>query len=174
MTNAGAAQTPSDEGLTPQEAITWEGFVKAHAALARGLDADLRAAHGLPLADFEILSLLSREACQPVRMAALADSALLSPSGISRAVERLEARSLVRRDRCPNDRRGTLALLTESGAALVEAASTTHASAIRRRFLQRLTPAQLSALTEVLRSVLAEETGACSSCLGTRQDDPLF
>jgi DNA-binding MarR family transcriptional regulator len=174
MANAGAAQPQGDGGLTPQEAITWERFVKAHAALARGLDADLRAAHGLPLCDFEILSLLNREACQPVRMAALADSALLSPSGLSRAVERLEARSLVRRDRCPNDRRGTLALLTESGAALVEAASATHASAIRRRFLQRLTPAQLIALTEGFHLVLAEETGSCSTWLGPRPDDPSF
>src|SRR4051794_21616466 len=101
MFDVDSTQRSNDGGLSPSEAVAWSALLKAHAALARGLDADLRAAHGLALADFEILSLLDREPCQPLRMAALANSALLSPSGLSRAVERLEARGLVQRNRCP-------------------------------------------------------------------------
>ena len=171
MFAAGPDSTRYQDGLTPPEAVAWSAFLKVHVALARGLDADLRAEHGLPLADFEILSLLNRESCQPVRMAALADSALLSPSGLSRAIERLEARNLVRRDRCPDDRRGTLALLTETGARLVEAASVTHASAIRRRFLDRLSPEQLSTLAEAFGSVLVGESDGSSSCIEPRPED---
>jgi DNA-binding MarR family transcriptional regulator len=162
MVDAHPDQPPGEGGLTELEANAWSVLLKAHAALVRGLDADLRAAHGLPLADFEILTLLNRESCQPLRMAALADSSLLSPSGLSRAIERLEVRKLVRRDRCPEDRRGTLAQLTEFGAALLATAGSTHTQAIRERYLRRLTLEQLQVLSDALQSVLAEESTACS------------
>lgn len=161
MCDAESAQPRDDNELAELEVHAWDVLMRAHAALVRGLDADLRTAHGLALGDFEILTLLNRESCQPLRMAALADSALLSPSGLSRAIERLESRRLVRRDRCPDDRRGTLAQLTESGAALLDTASSTHAGAIRKRFLQRLTPMQLETLTETLLSVLTNDSDAC-------------
>ena len=65
-------------------------------------------------------------------MAALADTVLLSPSGLSRAVERLETRGLVQRMPCAEDRRGAYAALTESGRDLVRTAGATHAAGIRR------------------------------------------
>jgi DNA-binding MarR family transcriptional regulator len=171
MSDLDSIQSTGGGNLTTQEALAWNAFLKAHAAVVRGLDVDLRAAHGLTLGDFEILMLLGRDSCQPLRMTALADSALLSPSGLSRAIERLEARQLVRRDRCPEDRRGILAQLTETGAALMETASTTQAGAVRRRFLQRLTPRQLELLTEAWQSVLVWEDGSCYSCSGLHQDE---
>jgi DNA-binding MarR family transcriptional regulator len=158
-------------GLTRPERAVWSALLKAHDTLVRGLDADMRHAHGLTLGDFEILSLLNHEPCQPLRMAALAGSALLSPSGLSRAVERLEARKLVRRDRCPDDRRGTLALLTESGASMLEAARSTHARAVRRRFLRRLTPEELAVLSLALQSVLAGEGDARHSAGSSAGDE---
>jgi DNA-binding MarR family transcriptional regulator len=161
MCDADSAQPRGEEPLAELEAQAWGVLTRAHAALVRGLDADLRTAHGLALGDFAILTLLNRESCRPLRMAALADSALLSPSGLSRAIERLESRRLVRRDRCPDDGRGTLAQLTESGAALLETAGSTHAGAIRKRFLQRLTLEQLETLTETLLSVLTDDSDGC-------------
>jgi len=154
MHDAASIQPSRDEGLTELEAQVWVSLLKAHAALVRGLDSDLQAAHGLALGDFEILRLLSHESCQSFRMAALADSALLSPSGLSRAISRLETRQLVRRDRCPHDRRGTLAQLTESGAALLQEAGSTHTSAIRERFLYLLSPQQIQQLHDALQRVL--------------------
>ena len=161
MCHSESAQPRDDNELAELEAQAWDVLMRAHAALVRGLDADLRTAHGLALGDFEILTLLKREACPPLRMAALADSALLSPSGLSRAIERLESRRLVLRYRCPDDRRGTLAQLTESGAELLETAGSTHSGAIRKRFLQRLTSMQLETLTETLLSVLTYESNVC-------------
>src|SRR5262245_26520692 len=122
----------SDKGLTAAELEVWGGFLQTHAVLASELDAALRAAHGLPLTEFAILLWLSRGSCERRRMAALANSVQLSPSGLSRAVERLQARGLVRRDPCAEDRRGAYATLTEAGAAVFQAASATHARAIRR------------------------------------------
>ena len=67
--------------LSTEEFAVWAGFLQTHAALVRELDADLRAAHGLPLTDFEILLWLANRPCEGMRMAALADTVLLSPSG---------------------------------------------------------------------------------------------
>src|SRR5918998_5210414 len=121
--------------LSSEEFAIWAGFLQSHAALARELDADLRTTHGLPLTDFEILLWLANRPCEGMRMAALADTVLLSPSGLSRAVERLEARGLVRRIPCAEDRRGSYAALTESGVDLVRTAGATHAAGVPRPVL---------------------------------------
>lgn len=157
----GCRSAPATLGdLTDDEFMVWTGFLQSHAAVARGLDADLRAAHGLPLTEFEILLWLSRGAC--ARMAALATRVQLSPSGLSRAVERLEARGLVRRVRCKEDRRGAIAELTASGADLVERASATQAAGIRRCFLERLTAEEMQAFATAWERVLAGVERSCS------------
>ena len=148
--------------LSTGEFAVWAGFLQSHAALARELDADLQAAHGLPLTEFEILLWLSNRPCERMRMAALADTVLLSPSGLSRAVERLEARGLVQRIPCTEDRRGSYAALTESGIDLVRLAGATHAEGIRRRFLDRMTPAETRLLAAVWDRLLAGNERGCS------------
>jgi DNA-binding MarR family transcriptional regulator len=143
--------------LFQEEFAAWGGFLQAHAAIARGLDADLRAAHNLPLSEFEVLLWLANRPCGRMRMSALADSVLLSPSGVSRAVERLEARGLVRRDRCAEDRRGAFAVLTEAGTALVREASVTHAAGIRERFLNRLTAEERRTLAGIWQRLIGSD-----------------
>ena len=158
----GAASSPLAD-LSSEEFAVWAGFLQAHAALARELDADLRAAHGLPLTDFEILLWLANRPCERMRMAALADTVLLSPSGLSRAVERLETRGLVRRIPCPEDRRGSYAALTDSGSDLVRAAGRTHAASIRRCFLDRLTREEQKSLASTWERLVAGNERACAS-----------
>ena len=143
--------------LSHEEFTIWAGFLQTHAVLARELDADLRAAHGLPLTDFEILLWLANRPCVGMRMAELADRVLLSPSGLSRAVERLEARGLVQRIPCTDDRRGSYAALTEPGIDLVRIAGVTHAAGIRRRFLDRLTPGETRSLKAIWDRLLASD-----------------
>ena len=155
-----AAESPLDD-LTGDQFRVWSGFVQAHAALARELDADLRAVHGLPLIDFEILLWLANRPCERMRMTALADTVMLSPSGMSRAVERLETRGLVQRIPCPEDRRGSYAALTGSGIALVQTAGRTHAASIKRRFLDRLTQEEQRSLASAWERVLAGDAGVC-------------
>jgi DNA-binding MarR family transcriptional regulator len=148
--------------LSGEEFAIWVGFLQSHAALARKLDADLRSAHGLPLTDFEILLWLASRPCQEMRMAALADTVLLSPSGLSRAVERLETRGLVQRVPCTEDRRGAYAALTKSGSDLVRTAGVTHAAGIRRRFLDRLTLQETRLLTAIWDRLLADSQRTCA------------
>src|SRR5215207_3512530 len=148
--------------LTGEEFAVWAGFLQTHAALARGLDAELRVAHGLPLTDFEILLWLANRPCERMRMAALADLVLLSPSGLSRAVERLEARGLVQRIPCTEDRRGSYAALTEAGSDLVRTAGATHAVGIRRRFLDRLTSQETRLLTTIWDRLLVDSQQTCA------------
>src|SRR5829696_4142021 len=132
-----------------EEFAIWAGFLEGHPTRPRDLDVDLRTAHGLPLTDFEILLWLANRPCEGMRMAALADTVLLSPSGLSRAVERLETRRLVQRIPCTEDRRGSYAALTDSGSDLVRTAGATHAAGIRRRFFDRLTSQETRLLTAI-------------------------
>jgi DNA-binding MarR family transcriptional regulator len=148
--------------LSSEEFAVWAGFLRAHAALARELDADLRAAHGLPLTDFEVLLWLASRPSERMRMAALADTVLLSPSGLSRAVERLERRQLVQRIPCTEDRRGAYAALTESGVDLVRTAGATHAAGIRRHFLDSLTPADTRLLAAIWDRLQADNDPCCA------------
>jgi DNA-binding MarR family transcriptional regulator len=114
------------------------------------------------LTDFEILLWLANRPCERMRMAALADTVLLSPSGLSRAVERLETRGLVRRFPCPEDRRGSYAALTDSGIDLVRTASRTHAASIRRCFLDRLSRSEQRTLASMWERLLAGNESACA------------
>ena len=167
---SGAADAPL-HALSAEEVAIWAGFLQTHAALAHELDAELRAAHGVPLTEFEILSSLATRPCERIRMAALADTALLSPSGLSRAIERLEARGLVHRVPCTEDRRGSFAMLTDAGEALVRTAGETHATAIRSRFFDRLTAEERRLLAGIWERVLAgtRRPGACATAACAEQ-----
>src|SRR3954447_14663808 len=101
--------------LTTTELAVWRGFLRLHAALAKQLDAELEAAHGLPLSSYEVLINLQAAPDQRLRMADLADRALLSRSGMTRLVDRLERQGLLVRDHCVSDARGCFAVLTDAG-----------------------------------------------------------
>src|SRR5919197_6042956 len=103
------------QGLKAEELAAWRGLLRAHDQLTRALDADLSEAHGLPLASYEVLLFLARAPDGRMRMAELADSVLLSRSGVTRLVDRLEGEGLVKRTRCPEDARGLYAGITEAG-----------------------------------------------------------
>ncbi len=85
--------------LDELELGAWRGFLRAHAALSRELDAELTAAHGLPLSTYEVLLFLADSPDGHMRMSDLADSVLLSRSGLTRLVDRLERDGLVQRAR---------------------------------------------------------------------------
>jgi len=131
-----AGQTYSGEQLNADELAAWRGFLRVHARITRVLDAELVAAHGLPLSSYEVLLFLDNAPDGQLRMAELADSVLLSRSGLTRLVDRLEQNGLVRRETCPSDLRGFNAVLTDSGRAALLEARKTHLSGVRRRYLR--------------------------------------
>ena len=105
--------------LTDQELAAWGGLLRTHARLVRELDAELTLEHRLPLSSYEVLLRLANSETGGMRMSEIADAVLLSRSGLTRLVDRLEAKQLVRRGRHPDDRRSVVIELTEAGRALV-------------------------------------------------------
>lgn len=132
--------------LTDRELAAWRGLLATHSRLVRELDAELERQHGLPLSSYEVLMNLDYAEGNRLRMGELADRLLLSRSGITRLVDRLEKQGLIERERCDNDGRGYFAILTERGRDLVTAARPDHLADVRRRFLDRLEPEEVDAL----------------------------
>ena len=124
--------------LSGEELDAWAGFLRTHARLVRELDEELRGEHELPLTSYDVLVQLESAAEGSLRMSELADAVLLSRSGLTRLVDRLEREGLIERRECPEDARGAFASLTDAGHRKLAEARTTHLAGVRRLFLDRL------------------------------------
>src|SRR5919106_986522 len=140
--------------LAAEELAAWRGLLRVHSALVKALDAELVAAHDLPLSSYEVLINLQAAPDRRRRMADLADSVLLSRSGMTRLVDRLERDGLLVRDTCDSDGRGTFAVLTDAGDALLARARATHLDGVRERFLRHFSEAELRQLAGYWERVL--------------------
>jgi DNA-binding MarR family transcriptional regulator len=137
--------TPLEE-LSGVELGAWRGLLRVHTALVRELDAELDAAHGLPLSSYDVLIYLRAAPGRRLRMAELADSVLLSRSGVTRLVDRLEREGLLVRDACTSDGRGLFAVLTDKGEQVLARARPTHLAGVRERFLRHFSDDELRTL----------------------------
>jgi DNA-binding MarR family transcriptional regulator len=140
--------------LAPEELGAWRGLLRIHSALVKALDAELLAAHSLPLTSYEVLINLQAAPGRRRRMAELADGVLLSRSGMTRLVDRLEREGLLERDACTDDGRGTFAVLTDKGEVLLDEARRTHLGGVRERFLQHFDEDELRLLADYWERVL--------------------
>jgi DNA-binding MarR family transcriptional regulator len=131
----------------------WRSFLHAHARITRRLDEELQAAHGLSLAEYDALLHISHAPGRRVRMNVLAERVILSRSGITRLVDRLEAAGAVERLACVTDARGQEAALTPLGLERLREAAQTHLDGVRRYFLDRLDQPDLVALESALSRV---------------------
>jgi DNA-binding MarR family transcriptional regulator len=145
------------EQLDELEFRAWRAFIYAHALVVPTLDQELLGAHGLSLNQFEILAWLARAGRRGLRMSDLASRVVLSPSGVTRAVDQLERRGLVERCVFEGDKRGSLATLTADGRALLRKAANDHVLALREHFLKHLSRAQLEHLATALEAILTGE-----------------
>jgi DNA-binding MarR family transcriptional regulator len=128
----------------------WRAFLDAQASLLRRLGADLIEEEDLTLPEYDVLIQLSFAPDDRLRMTELSDRVRLSPSGLTRLVDRLVRGGLVKRGRCASDRRGTYAILTAAGKTRLRHASPVHLRGIREHFSKRLTSAQLAAIADAL------------------------
>lgn len=135
---------------------TWRSFLVAHAQIRRQLERELQAEQSLGLGEYEVLLLLARAPERQLRMSELADLLVLSRSGVTRLVDRLEADALVERTLCDTDRRGSWATLTDAGLRRLRRAAPTHLRGVGEHFLDRIPPAELDALQRTLDRVLEE------------------
>jgi DNA-binding MarR family transcriptional regulator len=134
------------ELLNEEELAAWRGMLRAHAELTKELDAELAREHNLPLSSYEVLLYLADAPEGRMRMAELADSVLLSRSGLTRLVDRLQREGLLKRERCESDARGYFAEITPKGRRLFDAARRTHLDGVRTLFLSRFSPDELRAM----------------------------
>ena len=134
------------ELLNEEELAAWRGMLRAHAELTKELDAELAREHDLPLSSYEVLLYLADAPDGRMRMAELADSVLLSRSGLTRLVDRLQREGLLKRERCESDARGYFAEITPKGRRLFDAARRTHLDGVRARFLSRFSRDELRAM----------------------------
>ena len=135
--------------LSPAEQRAWRDFLTATRLLFDQLDRELQRDAGLSHADYEVLVRLSESPGRRLRMSELADASQASRSRLSHAVARLEAAGWVRRESCPTDRRGTLAVLTDAGFAALAAAAPGHVEGVRRHLFDPLDAAQVVRLGEI-------------------------
>ncbi|WP_410812476.1 MarR family winged helix-turn-helix transcriptional regulator [Micromonospora sp. 067-2] len=135
--------------LDSDEQCTWRAFLTASRGLMDTLDRELQRDAGMPHAYYEILVRLSETPDRQLRMSDLAEATGSSRSRLSHAVARLESAGWVRREECPTDRRGQVALLTDAGFATLAAAAPGHVEGVRRHLFDALSPAQVDQLRRI-------------------------
>lgn len=137
-----------DSRLSP-----WRAFLLAHRRLSRRMDEELRLEHDLSIAEYEALLTIAQSPNRRVRMGTLAESVLLSKSGVTRLVDRLVTDGLVERGACLSDARGAEAILTDRGLTRLRAASATHLRGIEQHFLAIIDGDDLAVLERTMDSL---------------------
>lgn len=155
-TTVEATPVPSAAALAPDDPRlgAWRSFLHANARLQRRLDEELQAAHHLSLAEYDALLQLVNAPGRRLRMSVLAERVLLSRSGITRLVDRLETAGMVARSACVTDARGAEASLTPVGLERLRAASGTHLAGVERYFLGVLDDADRGAIERGCNDIL--------------------
>src|SRR4051812_43051488 len=157
-----AASPTEQDTLSLAELRAWHGLVKAHACLVKRLDAQLEAEHGVPLSSYEVLLRLSEAEGGKLRMHDIAAAVMLSRSGLTRLVDRLERDSLVCRCSCENDARGAYAVITDSGRERLAQAREGHLTAVRELFVAHYSEQELETLGPLLERLIPSG-GCCKS-----------
>lgn len=133
---------------------TWIAFLRAHAAVTRRLEAELHAERDLGLAEYDALVQLALAEQWRLRMSELAERVVLSRSGVSRLVDRLEASGLVARAACKEDARVAWATLTDAGYQRLLDASPVYLRGVETHFLAQIPDGDREALVRVLDGVV--------------------
>lgn len=166
----GAPTTPDYD----DERLTTIGLLfESAAGLRRLFHRQLESTGSATSQAFDILIRLARSEGGELRMSELAVQASLTPSGLTRAVDRIREQGLVDRRTCPEDRRGSFAVLTPAGRALMAEAIPDHIAAVDRVLDELFTPEEEARLADSLRRLrdYAMEQNATYGC--PSGEDPL-
>ena len=142
-----------EKELTAERMAAWEGLIQTVGALMKTFDQELDTSLGLPLTWYDVLVQLGGAAEGRLRMQVLAESVVLSRSGLTRLVDRMEKAGLVRREHSREDRRGYYAVLTEEGRQAFDKAQPIHHRDIQEHFARHLSDADVRALTQIIGKV---------------------
>ena len=138
--------------LNPAEMKAWRAYILASRHLIDLLDADL-GEHDLSTPDYEILVQLSEAPDRKLRMSELATNALLSRSRLSHRMKVMEKAGWVKREACPDDKRGYFAVMTAKGWKAIVAAAPDHVESVRMRFMDHLTQADQRVLAQIFERI---------------------
>ncbi|GAA4133838.1 MarR family winged helix-turn-helix transcriptional regulator [Actinomadura keratinilytica] len=162
--------TPPSTSISAELSV-WRMLLRAQVQISRRLQADLLADHGLPLGSYDVLTHLGAAPGGRLRMNDLADRVLLSRSGLTRLVDRLQREGLVARQSCTSDARGLYAVLTPAGRRRLEEATPTYRRGVREYLLSRLDEDDLGRFAAILRRLLDEPPAASARTPLTRHHE---
>jgi len=128
----------------------WRSFLRTHSHLIKLLEQDLHAQRKIPLGSYDVLVQLAEAPGQRLRMSELAEAVLLSRSGLSRLVDRLQKDGLVQREHDPYDARGLFTVLTDKGLDTLRDAARVHLAGVARLVVDRLDESELRQLAELM------------------------
>ncbi|TRW44443.1 MarR family transcriptional regulator [Georgenia yuyongxinii] len=144
-------QTPSTmRWLDADQQHSWRQLLRGSAQLFDDVNHDLEQQSGLSLSEYEVLVRLSEADGRTLRMSVLAAELVHSRSRVTHTIRRMEQAGLVERRTCADDRRGVNCTLTDAGFARLEEIAPGHVASVRARLVDRLTPAQMRQLGEIM------------------------
>jgi DNA-binding MarR family transcriptional regulator len=149
-----------NEPLDESGLAAWEAFILAHAAVMGRIDRDVSRQDVVSLTWYDVLVALANAPQQRLRLNELAERVVMSRSGLTRLIDRIEEAGLIRREPAPGDRRGAYAVLTREGAEAQRAAWPSYAAGIDRHFSRYLNEDEKSILVQALGRVYREALGA--------------
>jgi DNA-binding MarR family transcriptional regulator len=139
--------------LSDSQLAAWRLFLTLHRRLVDAIDRDLQQAGRLSLSSYDVLIELQEAHNHRLRMAELANRVVLSRSGLTRLVDRLENEGYLARDQVSGDRRGAYAVITEQGIRALREAWPTYALGIQQYFAEALTTEEVETLAALLEKV---------------------
>ncbi|MFD5079834.1 MarR family winged helix-turn-helix transcriptional regulator [Streptomyces sp. NPDC058371] len=139
--------------LTPEELRAWKAYLAASLLLDDAIDRQLQQEAGMPHLYYSVLATLSDAPDRRLRMTELAEALKITRSRLTYVVTRLEKDGTVRREGCPTDRRGNIAVLTEAGTAVLERTAPGHVETVRTAVFDHLTPEQVGQLEEIFTGI---------------------
>jgi len=142
----GFEDTRGFQDMSEEERRSWRSFADSASLLYREIDNTLTTKHGLAIRDVQILQQLNNDPTRLVRMGALAETLVVSPSRVTWLVTRLEDRGLVGRVRSRKDRRIVVVGITRKGEDHLRLALETYAELVRQYYLGSLTRDRMTAL----------------------------
>ena len=149
-----AEELPEPNAFSREEFLAWRGLIRLRETVMREIDRRLRREGLISLADYGILITLVTEPTLSLRMSDLGARRMLTPSGITRVVSRLEEKGLVQRDPDPADGRAALAALTKRGLEELRRAEVFHHATVRELYVGRLAPQELKQLARLFEKAL--------------------
>ena len=135
--------------------VAWERTLRTVSRLLRVFDREMQQDVDVPLTWYDVLVQLYSAPDMKLRMQTLSDALVLTRSGATRLVDRIEKAGLVRREPAAEDRRGYYAILTESGQRLMERAQQSHRAGIEKHFGNHVSPDEQQTLFVIMSKLLA-------------------